>query len=307
MAEVTNFIDDIFTQCNTKMKEMYDKKLLEHQNNISYNLSDGYEKDYGLIKTEFDTFITNMDKNRYAIHKIQFTNLTGNMHHTCRPCMLVFDNYGDYYCIGKDHCDRYGKPEYIQCGELHYILPNILIDMIKEFKTDNTVDMEPQMYRMMELDLIGYRKVYDKLLKNIKKIAEDYYNKFIIYKSLLEQNKKLNKIMLENNETIRKLQLYNDDKEKIIYLSRQKKNIEIQIEHIQYYIINNTEKNIIQLNKKHNKLRNKLENINNNLNKLNDVYDIYSSSDDIDYSSDDDKIDQEINIEIINNNKEKNE
>ena len=228
MAEVTNFMDDIFTQFNTKMKEMYDKKLLEHQNNISYNLSDGYEKDYGLIKTVFDTFITNIDKNRYAIHKLEFTNLTGNMNDTCRSCMLVFDNYGDYYCVGKDHCDRYGKPEYIQCGELHYILPNILIDMIKEFKTDNTVDMEPQMYRMMELDLIGYRKVYDKLLKNIKKIAEDYYKRFTKYKSLYESGKLINyNELLEQNEKLNKDNLEKD--KKIKYLEKKNENIDNDI------------------------------------------------------------------------------
>jgi len=283
MAEVIKYMDDIIKQFNDKIKEIYDKKLEEHQNNISYNLSDGYEKDYGLIKTEFDMYIT---KNRYAIHKIEFSDRSN-------ISMFIFDNYGDYYT----HQNGHKTLEYIACGEIHYILPNILIDMIKGFEIvypsyPRFADTSPNKSILC--------LVYKNFLKNIKKIAEDYYNRFTRYKSLyepgklinynelleqneklkkdiqekdklfeqneklnkdilekdellkqneklnkdiLEQNEKLTQYILEKDETIKTLQLLLDDKNEIIILSRKKKKIEERIEDIQYYIKNNTKKN----------------------------------------------------------------
>jgi hypothetical protein len=82
-----------------------------------------------------------LDKNRYAIHQLKFNvcnsapgNITGSY-------LIVFDNYGDYYYkptqANNYHQLHLIKIEYRQCGDLKYTLPNILIDMIKNFNINH--------------------------------------------------------------------------------------------------------------------------------------------------------------------------
>ena len=49
MAHVTKFIDDIFLQFADRINLEYKTKMKTHLENISYNLSDEYTKDYGKI------------------------------------------------------------------------------------------------------------------------------------------------------------------------------------------------------------------------------------------------------------------
>ena len=79
MAELTDLLKHVQTELSDKIKQIYEKKLEEHIQNISYNLSDSYTKDYGKIdiyKVEYDkeylikaqTQMSIIDKSRYIIH-----------------------------------------------------------------------------------------------------------------------------------------------------------------------------------------------------------------------------------------------
>jgi hypothetical protein len=49
MAELNTLLNDVHTNLETKIKELYETKLKEHMGNISFKLSDAYTKDYGKI------------------------------------------------------------------------------------------------------------------------------------------------------------------------------------------------------------------------------------------------------------------
>ena len=293
VSELSDFINDIVKNFNDKIKEIYDKKLLEHQYNISYNLSDGYTENYGKINEKdiisIQNYMLSINKNRYIIHNIYIYASTGfNINHTTCYRMII-DNYGDYLSFvwdaNKDN-HHYNNP-YRYDGVLsNYILPNYLIDVIKEFSNLYTSgdssfnifikplkkikilakDYYQRFTKYKSLYQLGKLTDYDKLLEQIEtnnnihlndmeKINKDITEKDILIKSLKEENDELNNIIINDKEKI-KLTTENEsyideikslkDELKKLKTSNDKLNITINI-------INDENNKLKQLNKKYRK------------------------------------------------------
>ena len=294
VSELSDFINDIVKNFNDKIKEIYDKKLLEHQYNISYNLSDGYTENYGKINEKdiisIQNYMLSINKNRYIIHNIYIYASTGfNIHHTTTCYRMIIDNYGDYlyfsWDANKDNYHYSNPHRYI--GVLsNYILPNYLIDVIKEFSNLSTLgdsgydiyskplskikiltkDYYQRFTKYKSLYQLGKLTDYDKLLEQIEtnnnihlndmeKINKDITEKDILIKSLKEENDELNNIIINDKEKI-KLTTENEsyideikslkDELKKLKTSNDKLNITINI-------INDENNKLKQLNKKYRK------------------------------------------------------
>ncbi len=198
MAELNTLLNDVHTNLESKIKELYEKKLKEHMENISFKLSDAYTKDYGkidinkvqcytdyLIKAQ--NKMSTIDKSRYIIHYVQVSGVNRiNQSSPTTPYLLIFDNYGDYMYF-----------QYFQSNTAYtinpskFILPNKLIDSIKSFRN----------LEIGSIDYLHHAHIYySTIVEKIKIIAEDYYNRFMIDKPLVEENKKLT----EENESLKK-------------------------------------------------------------------------------------------------------
>lgn len=162
MAELSELLDNVYKGLSDKIKELYDNKLDEHIRNISSDLSEYYTKDYGMIYinsiylTSAKDYIYKIDKSRYIIHYFQIYKTSHSYAPNPSPHMFIFDNYGDcinIICYNNSQI----SPHYINPGKLSkYVLPNILIDLIKTFDSFQLHDKH-------------------KILQQIKLIAEDYY------------------------------------------------------------------------------------------------------------------------------------
>ena len=219
MSEVSELLNDVVKQFNDKIKEIYDNKLLEHQRNISYDLSEDYTEGYGKIKiqkniqgynsntyTKIDdtdyqdldkideiiNYLLTLNKSRYIIKILDFdqydrgtTGMYSNV--TYNYSRLIIDNYGDYIIYSMNSsADNYGnirkidnfnKDTYSISKPSKYILPNILIDIIKQFLSNSSSNG----------NFNG--NIYINTLEKIRLCAEDYYKKFTKYKSLYSSGK----------------------------------------------------------------------------------------------------------------------
>jgi hypothetical protein len=202
MTELNTLLNDVHTNLETKIKELYETKLKEHMENISFKLSDAYTKDYGKIdiyKVKYDSEylikaqnkMSTIDKSRYIIHYLQVSSGGFINRSSPTPHMLIFDNYGDYMYfqyLQPNNTSYTINPSYYTSSK--FILPNKLIDSIKSF---NNLQLWCE-------ELHNSHKYYSTIVERIKIIAEDYYNRFMIDKPLVEENKKLT----EENEILKK-------------------------------------------------------------------------------------------------------
>lgn len=191
MAELTDLLKSVETELTCKIKEIYDKKFEEHIENISSNLSDCYTKDYGKVNkmenkhnSEFThtinkaiEYINKIEINRYVIHYMGYnsTNALGysyrsESHYTiCH--ILIIDNYGDciLFSYKQNTSIPYEAIKYADINKLSkYLLPNNIIDFIKQLKCIFTTPM------------IDEENIYLIILQHIKLIAEDYYKRLKI-------------------------------------------------------------------------------------------------------------------------------
>ena len=209
MSEVSNLMNEVLIQFNNKIKEIYDKVLTEHQNNISCNLCDGYTENYGKVE-DYKTFerismngnkrtynfdINRMQKyissfNRYIIHILDIKGCPqpGQLWDITTVYVSTvhgIDNYGDslYYNYSHNNGSCIDAKDYKYSHIAKYILPNILIDAIKNE---------------------GNNKLPMSLLKIV---AKDYYQRSIEYKSLYQSGKLLeyNKL-LECGDVVSKIE-----------------------------------------------------------------------------------------------------
>jgi hypothetical protein len=197
MAELTDLLKSVETELTAKIKEIYDKKLEEHIENISSNLSDCYTKDYGKLDSskytwkeierelnKIQIFLNKISKDRYIIHWyfIDKEEKSGMYVSSTRKYYVV-DNFGDYIEFTKQSPSIYNfEPVHISGGYTpsKYILPNILIDLIKKMSNGlTTPSIDNWMYYNCENRNI--KKISP--LEQIKIIAEDYYKRLAIKKN----------------------------------------------------------------------------------------------------------------------------
>ncbi len=245
MAELNTLLNDVHTNLEVKIKELYESKLKEHMENISCRLSNAYTKDYGKLDIDklhhkeivcelktIEQFLKT--KNRYIIHFIYNTNQHSRIYY-------IFDNYGNYLSYKKNY-NNYGnyekKYEPSYCQLLHkYVLPNILIDLIKTFNNTNIQsDYDNLIYDIPVIQggwcYYNYINPYNNtnktsLLKQIKLIAEDYYNRFMIDKPFIDENKKL---IEENNTLIEENKKLVEENQALKSLTKSTSEIETQTE-----------------------------------------------------------------------------
>ncbi len=192
MAELTDLLKSVETELTGKIKEIYEKKLEEHIKNISSNLSECYTPEYGKLDSnkytwkeieselnKIQIFLNKFSKDRYIIHWYYIDTNQYSSSNTRKYC--VVDNYGDYIDFTKEfNNSSYNfEPIHISGGYTpsKYILPNILIDLIKKTSSGLTTKcVDNWMY------YDGERRDIKKLspLDQIKLIAEDYYKKLTI-------------------------------------------------------------------------------------------------------------------------------
>ena len=243
MAELTDLLKHVQTELSDKIKQIYDKKLEEHTENISCKLSDAYTKDYGkidiykikydneyLIKTQNAMSI--IDKSRYIIHYLQVSGVGFSNRSQPTPYMLIFDNYGDYMYIKylEPNNTSYSINPSYYTSLSKFILPNKLIDAIQSFNY----------LQLGSADLHDGHKYYSNITARIKIIAEDYYKRLTIqkhlenttskkeYKSIETQTETFNddiKVIIENN--VLTIFYYNNDELNLCdYLPKLTKDIE---------------------------------------------------------------------------------
>jgi hypothetical protein len=209
MAELTDLLKSVETELTGKIKEIYDKKLEEHIENISSNLSECYTKDYGKLDSnkytwkeidcelnKIQIFLNKISKNRYIIHWY-YNDITEYSSRSSTRKYYVFDNFGDYIEFTKKFTSSYNfEPVHISGGYTpsKYILPNILIDLIKKNSSGLTTPcIDNWMYYDRE------RRDIKKIspLQQIKIIAEDYYNRLSVKKYLEDTTPKKEFIEIE--------------------------------------------------------------------------------------------------------------
>jgi hypothetical protein len=205
MAELNTLLNDVHTNLETKIKELYEKKLKEHMENISLKLSDAYTKDYGQLyfNSKQPTYeeqllyklslhMKQINSNIYIVHKIKLTFTQNNQRYGYS--IIIFDNYGNNVVFmnldyNKNPLDYNIFPLY-NTKKHNFICPDILINLIKSLE-DN--------YHLVG-ECYQYEKLFGNFLKQIQLLAEDYYNRFMIDKPLVEENKKL----IEENDSLKK-------------------------------------------------------------------------------------------------------
>jgi hypothetical protein len=204
MSEVSDFLKNIVDDFNSKISEIYTNKMLEHRRDISCNLSDGYTEKHGELDTDslpswssdINRYILSIDENRYIIqHTSVYKNVTNNKQD------IVIDNYGDFIMIPNENNTPY---KYNSISK--YILPNILIDTIKNFSS-------------------GVRlSNYINFLQQIQIISKDYYNRFTKYKSLHQSEEQLKKDNNDKNVLIKSLREENNKLNNLIATIKEKNN-----------------------------------------------------------------------------------
>lgn len=218
MSEVSDFLKNIVDDFNSKINEIYTNKMLEHRRDISCNLSDGYTEKHGELDTDslpswsndINRYILSIDENRYIIqHTSVYKNVTNNKQD------IVIDNYGDFIMIPNENNTPY---KYNSISK--YMLPNILIDTIKNFSSgmrlSNYINFLQQI-QIISKDYYNrftkYKSLHqsDELLKQIEQLKEENSKKNILIKSLREENNKLNNLIAnikeKNDETDKLKQL----------------------------------------------------------------------------------------------------
>jgi hypothetical protein len=190
MAELTDLLKSVEKELTGKIKEIYEKKLEEHIENISSNLSDCYTKDYGKLDINesvvsngisielknIQKFLSEINKGRYIIHWTYFDKeqTGGGMYRNYTRNYYVFDNFGDFITFTKNQSETF-TPVHISGGYTasKYILPDILIDLIKKLPCIDWI------YAYNS----GLKKTNLTALQQIKLIAEDYYKRLAIKKN----------------------------------------------------------------------------------------------------------------------------
>lgn len=198
MAELTDLLKHVEKELTGKIKEIYDKKLEEHIQNISSNLSDCYTPEYGKLDSskytwkeienelnKIQIFLNKISKDRYIIHWY-YIDTRRDYNSSSTRIYYVIDNYGDYIDFTKQYNNSsYNfEPVHISGGYTpsKYILPNILIDLIKHFSNGLTESCtENWMYYNSEYELRNIKKISP--LQQIKIIAEDYYKRLTVNKN----------------------------------------------------------------------------------------------------------------------------
>jgi hypothetical protein len=201
MTELTTLLNDVHTNLETKIKELYETKLKEHTENISCKLSDAYTRAYGkiisypdakanIIINKLSQIMFNYNNNFYIIHSVSI-NVANPPVYSCDNSykMVIIDNYGNitlgYYRYRPAGCEDPQPYHDSFCPKNKtYVCPDMLIDLIKGFIFDYSIN----------------DKYLDSISKKIQLLAEDYYNRFMIDKPLIYENKKL----IEENENIKK-------------------------------------------------------------------------------------------------------
>jgi hypothetical protein len=226
MSEVSDFLKNIVDDFNSKISEIYTNKMLEHRRDISCNLSDGYTEKYGELNTDslpswssdINRYILSIDENRYIIqHTSVYKNVTNNKQD------IVIDNYGDFIMIPNENNTPY---KYNSISK--YILPNILIDTIKNFSSgvrlSNYINFLQQI-QIISKDYYNRFTKYKSLHQSEEQQKEDNSKKNILIKSLREENNKLNNLIAtikeKNNEADKLKQLNNKYIKTIVELNTQ--------------------------------------------------------------------------------------
>jgi hypothetical protein len=234
MAELNTLLNDVHTNLELKIKELYEAKLKEHTDNISCKLSDAYTKDYGKIdiskcreiQTELHSIQNLMSKkNRYIIHWNYHINKDTRGCDSSRY-YYVFDNYGDYITFNIHSTQSFNTNSTYIYTSSKYILPNILIDLVKTFYISSGTDCSSTQMVLLTPSIINwmyYSSHSDRSIKKqsplaqIKLLAEDYYNRFMIEKPLIEENETLNKSLIKiTNEIACQTETFNGDIKVII-------------------------------------------------------------------------------------------
>jgi formate dehydrogenase maturation protein FdhE len=135
----------------------------------------------------------------------------------------VIDNYGDFIMIPNENNTPY---KYNSISK--YILPNILIDTIKNFSSgvrlSNYINFLQQI-QIISKDYYNRFTKYKSLHQSEEQQKEDNSKKNILIKSLREENNKLNNLIAtikeKNNETDKLKQLNNKYIKTIVELNTQ--------------------------------------------------------------------------------------
>jgi len=212
MVKISELLNDLFKDFSVKMNEIYEKKIEEYKMNSSHNLDSGYTKYYGELDISnidndpnlkyYKKYLEGVNKylkkhelNTYIIHLCETNNNDGYIGKNSTQDINIINNYGDYINFNNTNNNfnsndngnivynvivNTGRTFNSSYSDGKYVLPDILIDMIKKHTFHNT-----------------NMRIFS---KEISVLSEDYYKKFIItqhknkkyisqIKKLIEENK----------------------------------------------------------------------------------------------------------------------
>jgi hypothetical protein len=209
MTEISRLLNDLSKQFSIKMNEIYEQKERETKQSFSYDLNNGYTKDYGkldITKINYNSYndkdnvknhiekvndyFKNYDATRYIIHLYTRNIHPGSVYSPqtwgagaqTKIYMSIIDNYGDYMEFNQSGIESFTTlddvkkfPERIKLSysKSKYILPDVLINLIKsqDFIYDN-----------------DNKNYMTKFLKEIAVLSEDYYKKIVISQYINKKN-----------------------------------------------------------------------------------------------------------------------
>ena len=118
---------------------------------------------------EIQEYLKSININRYIIKIIETSNTNYNKKYNISRHnynRLIIDNYGDYISYTYEwHHDSFDKEIHFIKNPSKYILPNIIIDIIKSLKP------------IHEIEMIN-TNIFIKQIEKYRVIAEDYYKRF---------------------------------------------------------------------------------------------------------------------------------
>lgn len=182
MTDVYDFLSENIKEFERKIKEVYERKMIEHQQHILATVTKTFTDRHGAIEfTETHAKANKIiEKNKHISYLILCLDIRMYTQPNCiyqpmNNSKLYIDNYGDYLYFCPDRIDV--EPIYSKTqGKITYPFPDFLIDFVK-----NTIGKK-------QYDTNQMKEIFD-ILKQTQNLAEHYYKKFVKYEPLFESNK----------------------------------------------------------------------------------------------------------------------